>query len=203
MLRSFMATLALLATFGLSASGGIAADHFEMTLTLDSLSVVSFDDRVIIPIPSGSTIRMVGYPHQDGASAALRVGASDLSATFLALPNGGGTVRVEFLGPGKGYVRSETDGTLGIALEFAVRLSVRNATGTAVHEMPLRFTTESVEAWNADGTKRYEVSGVRTSPGTRQVQLVAATTAPAHESEKSGAAVYVVLSGRFDRVPPF
>jgi hypothetical protein len=181
--------------------GSVWAEPFVATLTLDSVSHVSFDDRVVVPIPGGGSIRMVGYPHEDGRSAGLRVTETDISARSMTLPDGGGTVRVELLRPGTGHLRSQSDGSVAIELEFEVRLSLTNDRGTSVHEMPLRFTTDSVEAWNADGSKRYEVSGLEAKTGSRQVQLVAEATAPATAEAGSGAAVYAVLSGQFDALP--
>lgn len=172
-------------------------------LTLDSLSHVSFDDRVVVPIPAGGTIRFRCYAHGDGESVALRAHASDFSSLSLSLPSGQGKVELELLRPAKGFMRTTPGGDLHMEFEIAARVSTEGEKGTRVQERPIRFTTESLETWNATGTKRLDVNGLRVNAGSRVVQLVAKMTAGPEDPPVPGAAVYIVLSGILDRLPTF
>jgi hypothetical protein len=181
------------ATFGQAAS----PQPMELVFTLNALSHVSFDDQLVLPIAAGEKLHLLSYPHQDGSAAALRVPRAGLGTRSVSIPGGSRLFAVELLGQGKGAMRSDENGSLVIELDLVVRLESE----AGRRDWPLHLTTEGVESWNAQGTKRFAVEGSRVDPASKVVQLVGSTSAGTDNEVARGAAIYLVLSGTFDRVP--
>ncbi len=71
--------------------------------------------------------------------------------------------------------------------------------GTYDYEIP--FTTAVATATSRDGTETLTRSGRSITDDAHYAQIVGATTNRANAFPKPGAAVYTVLSGRFDTLP--
>jgi hypothetical protein len=68
-----------------------------------------------------------------------------------------------------------------------------------VTRLPIHFTTESAQARSLAGDEVIDVTGERVSG--LGIQLVGTATNTAADYPRPGAAVYVILSGAFDRLP--
>jgi hypothetical protein len=195
-MKRFSITLGALALCG--ASMAFAAPGSQvLRLTLDAVSTVSFDDRVFIPIPSG-TLALRSYPSDTPGAVALRVDPKDFGTRTFTLD--GLRVSTELAKPATGFARKTEGGALEIELETVFRITAVGKSGRS-QELALRFTTESLEAFSANGSKKLNVKGARLDPSSRVVQLVAKTVAPENTGPVPGAPVYIVLSGVLDRLP--
>jgi hypothetical protein len=170
------------------------------TLALDGLSFVSFQDLEVLAIPSGSTLRFhFGAPGSDG-SVPFTLAPEDVAIAPIPMPSGGGTLRYALAGPASGWIRPTPTGRrIDFTANVAASLETADGGGTFTYRVP--FTTESTEASNAPGTVTIEAQGMRLVEGVWYVQLVGATTNHTNAFPKPGAAVYTVLSGRFDQLP--
>jgi len=172
-----------------------------MVMTLDSISHVSFDDELILPIGAGRTIRFLTYAHEGRNAVSLRVDPSGIGSSKLSLGRDKGDLTAELVEEGKGFLRAAGDGGLVMELDIVIRVTSSTSSEVAVREFPLHLTTEPVEGWNAEGTKRFNLAGTRVASATRIVQLVGKSTAGKDGGPVPGAAIYVVLSGVLDTIP--
>jgi hypothetical protein len=170
------------------------------TLALDGLSFVSFQDQEVLSIPAGSTLRFhFGAPASDG-SIPFTLGPEDVAIEPIPMPGSAGTLRYTLAGSTSGWIRPTPSGRrIDFTASVAASLESPDGGGTFTYVLP--FTTESAEASNAPGTTTVEATGMRLVEGAWYVQLVGATTNRTNAFPKPGAAIYTVLSGRFDRLP--
>ena len=172
-----------------------------LTWTLNSLSYVSFNDQLVLPIGGGGTIRLSAYPNGDGQSVALRIAPVDLGTRTLSLGANKGQLTAQLLRTGKGFLRATKEGGLTMELDVVVRVTYSGPKGQGIRELPLHLTTEAIHSWDAAGTTDFSVNGTRADPASRVVQLVGAFTAGKNDEPVPGAAIYLVLSGVLDQIP--
>jgi hypothetical protein len=192
----------LAATFALLLLGASPALAEETigTFTLDGLSFVSFGDQQILLPDSGSTIRFrFGSPAADG-SVPFTIQPEDVSIDPIALPQGGGTLRYAIASPASGTLRPTATGRQ-IQFTATVRATLDSPTNSGSFDYTMPFTTEGAQASNAEHTETLSVTGMRLVDGAWYGQLVGATTNRENAYPEPGAAVYTVLSGRFDLIP--
>jgi hypothetical protein len=153
----------------------------------------------VLPIPSGSTLRFhFGEPGSDG-SIPFTLAPEDVSIAPIPMA-GAGTLRYALAGPASGWIRPTPTGRrIDFTASVAASVELPEGGGTFTYQVP--FTTESAEARNAPGTESVEATGMRMVEGAWYAQLVGATTNRTNAFPKPGAAVYTVLSGRFDQLP--
>lgn len=189
-----LTTIGLILVLVLGSTPALA-DEVIGTLTLDGLSVLSLQDQLAIPLPTGSTIRFhFGDPASDG-SRPVRIVPTDLSLPAIQVP-GGGEAHYALSEPAAGTMR-EVNGT--VSMEFSTTLRVSQGAGATTYR--IRFTTETATAESLDRSGNVEVQGMRIPSGARHIQLVGATTNHADAELAPGTAVYAVLSGVFDQLP--
>jgi hypothetical protein len=169
------------------------------TLTLDGLSFISFGDREVLSIPSGSTIRFhFGKP--SGGDVPFTISPDDVSIAPIPVPSQDGTLLYTLALPASGWLRGSPD---GLKVEFAASIRATllapEGGGTLSYSMP--FTTESLVARSLEGDVEIAARGARLVKAARYVQLVGVAANRANARPEPGAAVYTVLSGSFDRLP--
>lgn len=198
MMRRFLSLLVgfcVLTVLPAAARGETAVGTF----TLDGLSIVSFQDVEVLQIPSGSTLRFhFGKPSSDG-SVPFTLAPEDVEIAPIPMA-GSGTLRYSLASPASGWIRPTSTGRrIDFMASVAASVELPEGGGTFTYAVP--FTTESVSASNALGTASVGATGMRMVDGVWYVQLVGATTNRKNAFPKPGAAVYTVLSGRFDQLP--
>lgn len=199
MLKLRLVTL-LPAVLALTVSGPPAlAESVVGTLTLDGLSYVSFGDREILPLASGSTIRFrFGTPASDG-SIPFTIQPEDVSIDPIPL-SGGGTLHYGLAKSATGTMRmTETGRQVTFHADVTATLARDGEGGTFTYSVP--FTTEGASAMNIAKTETVSVTGMRLVDEAGYVQLVGATVNRTNAYPKPGTAVYTVLSGQFDQIP--
>jgi hypothetical protein len=176
-----------------------AASETVGTFTLDSLSYISFGDEEILYLPAGSTLRFrFGTSAADG-STPFTIQPGDVSIGDVALP-AGGVLRYGMASPAAGTIQATAEGRK-IEFTATVRATLDRGGDSGSFDYAIPFTTEGVSAKNRPGTETLAVSGMRLVEGAWYGQIVGATTNKDNAFPEPGAAVYTVLSGRFDRVP--
>ena len=193
-------SLALLALSLLVASP-VAAEGTVGTFTLDALSYISFGQDEVVPIPPGSTIQFhFGAPASDG-SVPFTIGPGDVKIATIRLPNASGTLAYGIKSTARGTLRPAPDGSR-IDFDAVVRATLKQPSGRETYDYAIPFTTATATATSRDGTETLSRSGSNVTGGARYAQIVGATTNRDNAFPKPGAAVYTVLSGRFDTLPP-
>jgi hypothetical protein len=176
------------------------AQEVVSTLTLDSLSFISFEGYENLSIPSGSTLRFrFGEPASDG-SVPFSLSPSDVSIGEIPLWSSDGVLRYTLAAPTTGTA-TLTPG--GIRLSFpatVVATLVRDGAENPL-SYSLTLTTETTAASDATGTNTETITGERVIPGPNYVQLAGATTNKTNAFPEPGRAVCLVLSGSFDQLP--
>lgn len=172
------------------------------TLTLDGLSFVSFGDREVFAIPSGSTVRFrFGAPSPAG-SVPFTIQPADVAIAAIPLRGIDGTLRYGLASTASGTLRRGEDGRLIVEFRGAVAATLADSPeGSSTHTYSVRFTTEQAAAAPAGGGRTIMVEGMRLVPGAGYVQLVGGATNKTDGIVEPGAAVYTVLSGNFDHLP--
>jgi len=171
------------------------------TLTLDSLSFISFEDQQTLSLPAGSTLEFqFGAPNSNG-SIPFTISPSGLSIAPVDLPGSAGSLVYGLGGDATGLVTPAADGHI---IQFSANVTAtlqgqNGETGTYTYAMP--FTTETAVASDILGQTTVERTGVRLVDGVWYVQIVAATTNKENAFPAPGTAVYSVLSGQFDQLP--
>jgi hypothetical protein len=193
--------VALVTACLVSAPLAARAEDSVGVFRLDGLSFVSFGDQQFLFPESGSTLTFrFGTPAEDD-SVSFRILPEDVALAPIPLPSGQGTLRYTLAAPASDFLRPSEGG--GRVLEFnaavAATLDAPEGRGTYTYGIP--FTTENASAPNAQHTDTVSVSGMRLVDGVWYAQIVGATTNKENAYPAPGAAVYTVLSGRFDRVP--
>lgn len=180
------------------ASPGFA-DESVSTLTLDSLSFISFGDHEVLPIPSGSTVRFrFGPPEPDG-TVPFTIEPGDLSIPPISSRSG--TLDYSMAEPASGTMRPTKNGRT-IEFDAIVRARLVRPDGTGgTMEYSMPFSTESTSAANLAKTRTVRITGMRLVEGAWYAQIVGATVNKRNAYPKPGTAVYTVLSGTFDRIP--
>jgi hypothetical protein len=177
----------------------VGAEELISTLKLDGLSFVSFGDRQVLLLPSGSQIKLHFSPPASDGSASFTIAPADVSIAPIPL-DGGQTLQYSLASPASGSMRPTASGRrLDFNATIRATLSGGPNDGTFSYAMP--FTTEQVAAPSADGTPGVSVTGMRLVDSVWYAQVVGATTNKDNAFPEPGAAVYTVLSGSFDRVP--
>ena len=191
-----IATILTAATILLGDS--LSAEENIGTLTLDSLSYVSFQDEETLSLAAGTIRFHFGRPLSTGAIP-FTIEPEDVSIPAIAV-RGGGTLSYSLASPASGVIKTTESGRQ-IAFTAAIDATFREEDheGTLRHSIP--FTTESASATSSNGRDRVEATGMRVPDGTSYVRLVGASTNDADAVPKPGTAVYTVLSGTFDRLP--
>ena len=182
----------------LLAPPGLAAGETLSTLTLDALSYVSFQDQEILTFPTGSTIRFRFGDASRNGSVPFTLGPGDVSIPPISLP-GGQTLTYDLALPANGSMETTATGRR-ISFNALVSATLDGPNG-GIFTYSIPFSTESASATDAAGSESVSVSGMRMVDGALYVQIVGATVNRTNAFPKPGAAVYTVLSGRFDRVP--
>jgi hypothetical protein len=195
------ARLATAVTIALALPQAAAAEESVSTLTLDGLSFVSFGDKRVYQLPSGSMIQFrFSAPAPDG-SRSFTIAPSGVSIAPVSLGGGEGTLRYSLATAAAGTLRPTPEG--GLRIDFTASVNATRSTdkGEGTYSYTLPFTTESVEARGLASDAQIEVRGMRVVQGARYVQLVGGVSNKADAVPEAGAAVYTVLSGTFDRLP--
>ncbi len=195
MLLSLLAFVALV----LATPASAGEDDRIGTLTLDPLSLLSFEGIESLAIPSGSTIRF-RFGNVQGGSAAFTIQPIDVSVAPIALSVGGGELAYTLAAPASGTIRKGADGFV-VSFTATIRATRTGAGDVASQEHTLTFTTEHAQATGALSRQTVAVDGMQVVPGPDYVQIVGAVGNPKEMELHPGRAVYTVLSGSFDWVP--
>lgn len=189
--------VALALTAVLSSAVSISAAADVSTLSLDGLSFISFNDQVTASIPGGSVKFNFGPPNADG-SVPFSLSPSDVVLEPLTVPGSDSGVQYVLTTPTTGTMVPTATGK---KISFSGTIAARDigAEDPGQRSYSIGFTTEIVSAEDTDGSTEVTRQGVRVPAGARYVQIVGATVNRSENRE--GDAVYVVLSGTFDRVP--
>jgi hypothetical protein len=111
----------------------------------------------------------------------------------------GESLRFTLARTANGVMRVGQDGRLIVELDAFVDATLDHPEMPGVTRLPIHFTTENAVAKSLSGDRTIGVTGERVSG--RGIQLVGTATNTAADYPKPGAAVYVILSGAFDRLP--
>jgi hypothetical protein len=189
-------TLLLAVLLSISATRSGAETETIGTLSLDSLSFVSFQDEQVLSLAGGAIRFHFGTPAQDG-SIPFSIAPDDVAIPEISLSSGE-TLRYSLASPSSGrLVPSATGHIVQFSATVTATLTDGEESGTLSYGVP--FTTETASA--SSGGHTVQVTGVRIVPAARYTQLVGATVNKANAVPKPGTAVYTVLSGSFDRLP--
>ena len=171
----------------------------QATLTLDSMSFISFQEHEWLLLPAGSKIRFsFGQPDSSGAIP-FTIDPNDIAIPPVDVPSLGKELHYGLSSLATGVVRPSGDGRI---IEFTgmVKATLSGADGGSFI-YPIDFTTETVSATDAIGSLDVEVTGLRLIENVWYAQIVGATTNHENAFPEPGAAVYTVLSGQFDQLP--
>jgi hypothetical protein len=196
MRRLCAAIVALTALLPLAAG---AEEPFVATFRLDPFSVVSFGDQEIYPLPEGSEIQFEFAPSGAPGSRGFSIRPSEALIKPMPLRGVGESMQFTLARTATGVMRRAPEGGLVIEIDAYVTVTLDHPDTPGWKRLPIRLTTESAQARSRDGRQVIDVAGGRVAG--RGVQLVGATTNSDADHPKPGAAVYVVLSGVFDRLP--
>lgn len=200
-LRGIFRRLVLLLAIVFALQGTTASAQSTGTLTLDSLSFISFQDQQVIPLPDGSTLQFqFGTPSSSGVIP-FTIDPSGLSIAPVDIPGGTSSLLYGLAGAASGTITPATDGHI-IQFSANVTATLQNPggdSGTYTYAMP--FTTETATASDILGQTTVQRTGVRLVDGVWYAQIVAATTNKENAVPAPGTAVYSVLSGQFDQLP--
>lgn len=176
------------------------ADETVSTFSLDALSFISFGDQQILLPASGSSIKFrFGTPAPDG-SLPFTIAPADVSIAPIPLPANAGTLHYSIAATASGLLVPTPSGRK-LVFTATVRATLSDTPRAGSYEYEIPFSTEAAAASNAAGTDSVSVTGMRLVDGVWYGQLVGATTNETNAFPEPGAAVYTVLSGRFDRIP--
>jgi hypothetical protein len=168
------------------------------TLTLDSLSFVSFDDRTIWAIAPGARLRFhFGKPDSDG-SVPFSLAPSDVSIPPIPVDGGKSSLTYRLASPTSGVLRMNP--TPSVEFTASVSTTLQGEQGSSTATYTVRFTTGVATATSAEG-RQMHVEGMPLVKGANHLQLVGATTNRTDAYVEAGAATYTVLSGSFDQLP--
>lgn len=170
------------------------------TLTTDALSFISFHGEETLLIPSGTTLRLrFGEENPDG-SIPFKITSSDLEMPPVDLPSEGRRLIYRLKDRASGVMR-ETEQGRQIDFTADVQVAFEHEGHQSSHSYRMHFTTETESARERFGDAAISVTGLRAVEGVWYTQLVGATTNASKAVPAPGAAVYTVLSGRFDQLP--
>lgn len=192
------------ASFGctllLAVLPGAAVGATVSTLTLDSLSFVSFEDKEVVPISSGTIVFRFGEPREDG-TVPFTIQPEDLSLPELALSSDQGALRYTLARAAVGVMQAMGDGRIiEFTAEVVASIEKDGMRGAEIKYL-VPFTTEVATARNLPATVTIQVQGLRLLEEVWHVQLVGGATNKSDAIPEPGSAVYTVLSGTFDLLP--
>lgn len=197
MIRRFVLTALCLGLFAPS----IALAQTLSTFTLDAFSFISFGNKEVVLLPPGSTIQFrFGKPAADG-SVSFTIEPEGVSIAPIELRSGGGALHYTFASAASGQVRPKTDQGREVSFTATIRATLIQGDSHRSYDYTIPFTTETATAVNQERRGQVSVTGVRLVEGSWYSQIVGATTNKKDAYPEPGAAVYTVLSGRFDRMP--
>lgn len=190
-------------TVAILCLGGLAAARAEekrvRTFELDALSFISFQDEEVYPIPAGGFVRFrFGAPRSDG-TVRFSIEPGDVEIPPIEVDASKVTYR---LARGTQGTLAETEDGLRVQFPATISASLASPEGGGVARYTVQFTTGSASATNLKGTRSVAVDGMKLRESSGAMQLVGATTSREGATPGPGKAVYVVLSGAFDRPPP-
>lgn len=175
-------------------------DPLISTFTLDELSFVSFGGDFDVSLKAGSTIEFeFSKPGRDGV-VAFEIDPSGLMLEPVDLP--GPTARLRYklvkkasgkMYPTPGGRRLEFDAVVSAVIDGA------NESLALTYEMP--FSTETASVMDQSGKKLVERQGARVDERVLYAQIVGTAVNSSVAYPNPGAAIYTVLSGRFDHLP--
>jgi hypothetical protein len=175
------------------------AEPFIATLKLDPFSIVSFGDQEIYAFPEGSEIQFEFSAAEGSKFLGFVVRPRGALIEPIPLRRADESLRFTLGQSASGVMRLEDDGRVTMEIDAYVIVTLDHPESPGVKKLPLRLTTESVQAKSLEGDQTIDVSGGRVSG--RGVQLVGAATNSEDDYPRPGAPVYVMLSGAFDRLP--
>jgi len=177
-----------------------AAAETISTLTTDALSFISFHGEETLLIPSGTKLKLrFGEASPDG-SIPFTIASDDLEMPPVDLPSEGRRLIYRLKDRASGIMR-ETEEGRQIDFTADVHVSFEDEGSQSSHSYRMHFTTETESARDRFGDAAISVTGMRAVEGAWYTQLVGATTNASKAVPAPGAAVYTVLSGRFDQLP--
>jgi len=195
--------LAALLTTTLLLTGATTRAHANDTIstfTLDGFSFISFGEKQVAYLPPGSTIQFRFSAAAPDGSIPFTIRPGDVAIDPIALEDGSGSLRYALTRTASGTMRATADGRQ-IQFDAAVRATLDGQAGQGSYDYLIPFTTEAAVARSLDGSKTLSRSGTRVSDGVWYGQIVGTATNKENAYPEPGAAVYTVLSGRFDSVP--
>ncbi len=192
------ARLVALLVVGLAAAPPARGEERTATLTLDALSLLSFDDVAFVSIPAGTSLRFRFGEVDERGSVPFTIAREDLSLPPLTLSRRQ-RLSVGLSVPAEGSVRRAPNRRLIVEFHALVETTLDRGSEPGIHS--LRFTTETASVQDLARTRTLRVSGMRLAEKSRAVQLVATTTAAPDDPLRPGAGIYAVLSGTFDSLP--
>jgi hypothetical protein len=177
----------------------LADEPFLATLELDPFSIVSFGDQDVYPLPEGSKIVFEFSSSSGKRSLRFVVRPSEALLTPIPLRHADESLQFSLARTATGTMRRGEDGRLIVEISADVVVALDHPDEPGWKRLPILLTTEAATARSQNGAHRIDVSGGRVAG--RGVQLVGVATNAGDDYPKPGAAVYVVLSGVFDRLP--
>ena len=149
-------------------------------------------------IPAGGTLQFqFGTPNADG-SIPFKISPADVQLPTVDFPQFNSTLKYALESEANG-VMTDTPSGRKISFLAAISAADMDKPDAGARSYSLSFTTESATATSSDGSTVVSREGFRPPEGANYIQLVGATIAKS-DNEK-GSAVYMVLSGNFDRLP--
>jgi hypothetical protein len=198
-MRDLAVKVLLVVMMVLASAARLDAETMTSTLTLDSLSFVSFQNEEVLLLPGGSSIRFHFASVQPDGTLPFTIDPADITIPPIGLPGTSDTLAYGIAEPASGTIRTTSSGRV---IEFTAKVTAAlssSAGGAFTYSMP--FTTETTSATNLAGNLSIEVTGMRLVEGVWYAQIVGATVNQANAYPKPGTAVYTVLSGQFDQLP--
>lgn len=182
-----------------SSSAGLAsAGEATATLHLDADSHISFSATETLRVPAGSAIRFrFGAPRADG-SLPITVHPEDVAIAPIPVAQGA-ALAYTLAAPATGTLRASARGA-EIELDATLVATLRGRPEVPPVAYALRFTTGTARAENAERSDSVAVDGMPAG-AANAVRLVGAATNGPAAYPGAGAAVYAILSGRFDGLP--
>lgn len=187
-------TIAVIASFS-----SFSANAETGTLTLDTLSFISFQDNEVLLLPPGSTVQFEFSAPDSNGSIAFTISPTGIAIAPVDVPSLGRSLSYGLSSPATGVIRPTPTGRV-IEFDGNVSATLSGSDGTTF-VYPIEFTTETAYASDALGHFGIEVTGLRLVEGVWYAQIVGGTTNHDNAFPEPGAAVYSVLSGQFDQLP--
>lgn len=169
------------------------------TLTLDTLSFISFQENETLLLPAGSTLQFTFSTPNEQGNIPFTISPSGVSIDDVAIPGSGRDLEYGLASPASGVLRPTSSGYI---IEFVgtVSASFSDKPGTTLL-YSINFTTETTTATDTLHSFSIDITGLRLIDEVWYAQIVGAATNHENAFPEPGAAVYTVLSGTFDHLP--